>query len=130
MAILKPKSIKRIKPYLLELIWNDFTAVISLERLRRECPCADCTGEAIGNVVYSRPKEVKNEPGAFDLVDLKPMGNYAIAVAWANGHRTGIYTWEKIREIADRFNLSEDELKELAEKNKKNEKKIQLSVIK
>lgn len=130
MSKLNPKSIKRPLPYLLEADWNDFKGVISLENLRRECPCAECTGESIGNIVYSRPKEVKNEPGAFDLLNLKPIGNYAIAAAWANGHQTGIYTWEKFREIFEKYNLDEKSLIELAEKNKKNAKKIQLSVLK
>lgn len=130
MAKLSPKSIKRPKPYLLEVEWNDFKGIISLEQLRRECPCAECTGESIGNVVYSRPREVKNEPGVFDLVNLKPIGNYAIAAAWANGHQTGIYTWERFRETFEKYNLSNEELETLAEKNKKNEKKIQLSVLK
>lgn len=131
MASQAPVKISRPFPFLLQATWADgFSATISLESFRRACPCATCTGETIGDKVFSRPKPVKAEPGAFDLVDLKPIGNYAIAAKWANGHDTGIYTWEKFREIFEQNTLGEKEVQDLAEKNKDSGKKIMLNVIK
>lgn len=127
---LKPKSIKKVKTYLLEIEWSDFKGIVTLEQVRRECPCATCTGESVGSVVYSRPRKIRNEIGAFDLVELKVVGNYALAFSWANGHNTGIYPWEKIREIFERYSLSDEQLMELEEQNKKNEKKMVLDVMK
>jgi DUF971 family protein len=32
---------------------------------------------------------------------IAPVGNYAITFEWSDGHDTGIYPWELIRELAD-----------------------------
>lgn len=127
----KPLQIKRLEKHFLFTKWSDgFEAFIPLDDLRRNCPCAECTGEQIGDIVYSRPKPVKIEPGAFDLVDIKPIGNYAIAVKWANGHDTGIYNWEKLREIFNEFQVKTDEEKQKhLSRLSKESKKIQLNVL-
>jgi DUF971 family protein len=33
------------------------------------------------------------------LVDLKIVGNYALQLTWADGHNSGIYSWEYLREL-------------------------------
>lgn len=132
MAKLNPTKINRPEPYLLRAEWADgFSAIISLEKFRRECPCAYCKGEKVGNKVYSEPIEVKDEPGAFELVDLKPIGNYALAAKWKNGHDTGIYTWEYFRKIMEVNDISDDKeaLEKCKQKFDKNKKKIKLDVL-
>lgn len=128
---MKAKSISRPKPYLLSITWLDgLESTISLEQLRRSCPCAVCTGESVGDKIYSLPRPIQIEAGVFDIESMKAVGNYAIAVAWQNGHNTGIYTWEKLREICQKYTLNEQDLASLEEKHAKNKKKIQLQVIK
>ena len=81
----------------LEIDWEDgHHTVYDTVTLRWMCPCAYCRGEA-------------GEPGWLDtsptltpdqtrLVDVQLVGNYAIAPTWADGHHTGYYTFEQLRE--------------------------------
>jgi DUF971 family protein len=128
---LTPTKISRPRPFLLEITWSDgYNAMISLETLRRDCPCAVCAGEQIGNMVYSKPVEIKIEPGVFDLTELSPIGNYALNAKWANGHSTGIYTFELLRNLCEHSSVSEIDIERLEEKHNKEKKKIQLNVMK
>lgn len=132
MSRINPIKINRPKPYLLQAEWSDGKkAIISLEMLRRECPCAYCKGEKVGNKVYSNPIEVKNEPGAFEISGMKPIGNYALAVMWKSGHDTGIYTWDYFREIMVKNDITdnEEELNAQAKKYETSKKKIKLDVL-
>jgi len=46
--------------------------------------------------------------GRNELVELIPKGNYAIAAKWADGHNTGIYTWDDWRQIFEENELQDD----------------------
>jgi DUF971 family protein len=75
---------------------------IPLELLRRSCPCAGCKGEAdiLGNV-YKGPEQVLT-PKAFELVRIESVGGYAIQPVWADGHATGIYSFDYLKRVAGR----------------------------
>ena len=84
----------------LAIKWDDGSeSFISLEKLRRSCPCAGCKGEAdiMGNL-YKTPEQPLNEP-AFTLRALIRVGTYAIQPTWADGHATGIYSFEYLKHI-------------------------------
>ena len=34
-------------------------------------------------------------------VELSHSGNYAVKIVWSDRHASGIYTWERLREIGD-----------------------------
>jgi DUF971 family protein len=34
-----------------------------------------------------------------DLVDMKVVGNYALQLNWSDGHNSGIYSWQFLREL-------------------------------
>ena len=81
--------------------WDDGTEqFIPLEQLRRACPCAGCKGEMdiLGNV-YKNP-EKPFAPNAFELVKIGSVGGYAIQPTWADGHNTGLYSFEYLRRFA------------------------------
>ena len=65
--------------------------------LRLSCPCAFCSGEA------GRPGWLDTNPNLTDeqvrMVDARLVGAYAIAPTWADGHDTGYYTFESLREL-------------------------------
>ena len=85
----------------LAIKWDDGSeSFIRLESLRRCCPCAGCQGEAdiLGNV-YKNPDR-KLTPPAFQLVRLVKIGGYAIQPVWADGHATGIYSFDYLRRVA------------------------------
>jgi len=81
--------------------WSDGTETyIPAEVLRRACPCAACGGEpdVTGKVI--RPT-VQYQPSSFDLQSWEVIGGYGFQPTWADGHRTGIYTFPYIRKLGD-----------------------------
>jgi len=85
----------------LAIKWDDGNeSFIPLETLRRCCPCAGCKGETdvLGNV-YKNPGRPL-APMAFQLVRLVLVGSYAIQPIWADGHATGIYSFDYLKRVA------------------------------
>jgi len=85
----------------LAIKWDDgVETFIPLEILRRHCPCAGCKGETdiMGNVYKNPTSELS--PPAFQLKQILPVGTYAIQPVWADGHATGIYSFDYLRRVA------------------------------
>jgi len=81
--------------------WDDGSeSFIPLEKLRRACPCAGCQGEmdVMGNL-YKNPDRLLS-PSAFQLVRIEAVGTYAVQPVWADGHATGIYSFDYLRRVA------------------------------
>ena len=84
-----------------EVTWADGHASrYSFPYLRDNCPCAMCNDE--------REKNAKVAPSAAALPMFKPrvtaksakaVGNYAIQIDYSDGHTTGIYSFNHLREI-------------------------------
>lgn len=70
-----------------------------LPMLRRACPCAACQGEpdALGRVV--RPR-VEHGAGAFELRNFEVVGGYALRLHWADGHSSGIYSFDYLSRLS------------------------------
>lgn len=94
---------KSAQPAGLTLEWSDgFTGTLPFGLLRRECPCALCKGERL-------PMEAPNPmqlpsfkslpPYAEEAQDLFKVGNYALGLRWRDGHDTGIYTFDYLRQL-------------------------------
>ena len=84
----------------LAIRWNDgVESYVPLERFRRACPCAECGGEpdVLGNI--SRPN-VSYTPASFELVGWQLIGGYALQPRWADGHSTGLYSFQYLRRLA------------------------------
>jgi DUF971 family protein len=80
--------------------WDDAAVHrIPFNILRRACPCAACHGElgSAGRFMV-RPDL---EPGEDDLADISLVGAYGLNVVWNDGHNTGIYTYERLRELGE-----------------------------
>jgi DUF971 family protein len=85
----------------LAIAWTDgIESFLSLEALRRACPCASCCGEpdALGNLV--RP-EVSYQPSSFELRGWQLVGGYAFQPSWADGHATGLYSFKYLRKLTE-----------------------------
>lgn len=70
--------------------------------LREQCPCATCREHrARGQeVTQSRVKStlpIYKEPAR--ALQAESVGNYAVRFAFSDGHTTGIYSFEHLREI-------------------------------
>ncbi|HEY5234327.1 MAG TPA: DUF971 domain-containing protein [Verrucomicrobiae bacterium] len=97
---MRPKDIQHIGGEL-AVKWDDGgESFISLEKLRRACPCAGCKGETdiMGNV-YKNPEQTF-KTAAFQLVRFESVGGYAIRPVWADGHNTGIFSFDYLRRVA------------------------------
>ena len=99
-APMKPQDIQAVGTEL-AIKWSDGTeSFISLPSLRRRCPCAGCQGET--DILGHRHKgpDQPLTPAAFQLVRFSRVGGYAIQPVWADGHATGIYSFDYLRQIA------------------------------
>jgi DUF971 family protein len=98
---MKPAEIQQIGDQL-AIKWDDGTETfLSLETMRRRCPCASCHGETdiLGNV-YKGPERALGQ-NAFHLARLNYVGGYAINPVWGDGHSTGIYSFEYLKKIGE-----------------------------
>lgn len=95
-----PISIKLSVPGGVAIEWNDgHQAVYSYAHLRRCCPCATCERR--------EPNVVDDEPGTLPILGQRPIrvvsasqvGRYAIQFDFSDGHKTGIYAFNYLREI-------------------------------
>jgi DUF971 family protein len=72
------------------LVWDDgHVSTYGLDYLRSWCPCASCQGHTM------RPRYL--ELTGQELAHLEPVGNYALAPTWQDGHSTGIYSFRLLR---------------------------------
>ena len=95
---LAPANIEQIGNEL-AIQWNDGSETfLPVRFLRGACPCAACGGEpdVLGDVV--RP-EVSYTDQSFELSGWHLVGGYALQPTWADGHNTGLYTYDYLRRI-------------------------------
>jgi DUF971 family protein len=96
----QPVDIQRIGNEL-AIRWSDGReSFIPLEKLRRSCPCAGCQGEVdiMGNLHKGPATELA--PAAFDLKKYVVVGGYAIKPVWADGHSSGLYSFDYLKRVA------------------------------
>jgi len=96
---MKPVQIKQTSPTELLIKWDDgIESTFTTEHLRRNCPCAVCRHEAEMNKTEGRfPLLLANQ---IQMEKIELSGHNAMIIVWGDGHRTGIYTWEYLREIS------------------------------
>ncbi len=82
----------------LRIVWKDGVVSEYVPRdLRLVCPCAGCVDEMTGaRTLLSEQVHDSVYPTAIHYV-----GQYALQFVWSDGHSTGIYTFEYLREMWD-----------------------------
>ncbi|MCP5109838.1 MAG: DUF971 domain-containing protein [bacterium] len=101
-----PKHIAISKSKGIQIDWNDgVSSNYKLGYLRDRCPCATCTGAHGTTPQSSSYSKQPSSPfqmyqPALKIDRVAPVGNYALQISWNDGHSTGIYTWEYLREIS------------------------------
>lgn len=88
-----PVEINHVKAQgIVRVTWSDgHVGDYPEAHLRGYCPCALCQGHG-----SSGEKKFIDAPEVA-LAGIEPVGNYAISFSWADGHRTGIYTFDYLR---------------------------------
>ena len=99
----------------LVILWDDQLAVeLPWQPLREACPCATCLQQDSAAVTVDLPILDLAEARPLTLSGIEPMGNYAFALMFSDGHSTGIYTIEYLRQLSEavpeHLRLSADDL--------------------
>jgi len=82
----------------IDITWLDgHHSSFDFEYLRWQCPCAICRGEGGSPGVLATTESLTADQTA--LVDVGPVGNYAMSITWHDGHATGIYSWDYLRRL-------------------------------
>lgn len=104
-----PSECKRNGKDGLTIVWSDGQRdEFSSETLRKNCPCAECR-EKRGDGSHATPltpkksllnvvESTKEEELALERIWL--IGNYALGIAWGDGHDSGIYTFKLLAELS------------------------------
>lgn len=85
--------------------WDDGqTRAYTVRELRDRCPCAGCREKrtnppppATGLLTVLSPEEAR----PLEIQDVQPVGNYAYAIHFSDGHNTGIFTLEHLWELGE-----------------------------
>jgi DUF971 family protein len=95
MAELFPTEVRRLPgERRLRLTWSDgHVGEYDYRLLRGWCPCAFCQGHGAQSLAFHEP------PGPVDLVGIEVVGHYALCFKWSDGHGSGIYRFDLLREL-------------------------------
>lgn len=99
-----PTSLKLTDDRKLLIQWSDGrTRRYAARALREACPCATCREKrsAPPPDPMSLPVLSKAELMPLTIAGMKPVGNYAYTIAFSDGHDTGIFSFELLRELGE-----------------------------
>lgn len=88
----------------LEIAFSDGTAFkIPFELMRIYSPSAEVQGHGPGQEILQTGKREVN------IVELEPIGNYAVKPVFSDGHESGLFTWDYLYHLgADQDQLWRD----------------------
>lgn len=101
MAAPEPTELTLRDPGTLLITWSDGERrIYAVAELRRSCPCATCNSERNrAGVDHRQPLP----PGpAVTLQQMTPVGNYAYALHFSDGHATGIFPLDLLYRLGER----------------------------
>jgi DUF971 family protein len=94
----------------LRITWSDGQVrEYAVRELRDKCPCASCREKRSAPPAATLfPIVTEAETRPLRITAMKPVGNYAYSIEFSDGHNTGIYTLESLREMGEEVPLCED----------------------
>lgn len=96
-AVEPPEAIDVTDAGEIRILWPGGPEVtIPSVRLRDFCPCAGCVEEGTGRKILD-PATI---PADIRPVRIDAVGNYAVQIHWSDGHSTGIYSWQTLRDAS------------------------------
>ncbi|MCE9604075.1 MAG: DUF971 domain-containing protein [Planctomycetia bacterium] len=104
MSLPQPTGLSLLPDARLSIEWSDGTRrSYAVGELRDKCPCATCREKRNAPPAASNPMMLNvlsaAEAKPLELLGMNPVGNYAYAIHFSDGHDTGIYTFELLQEI-------------------------------
>ncbi|MFM8413997.1 MAG: DUF971 domain-containing protein [Planctomycetota bacterium] len=90
------------RPPAIEIAWSDgLTARYTPRLLRDACPCATCREQRAAPAAKPLlPVLAPQETVPLAVTGMKPVGQYAYSIEFSDGHSSGIYTLDYLRELA------------------------------
>ena len=73
---------------------DDETVELSAELLRVLSPSAEVQGHGPGQEVLQVGKQ------GVGIIDIQPVGHYAVQLSFDDGHSSGLYTWAYLAQLA------------------------------
>jgi DUF971 family protein len=98
----QPTELKLIDPSRLRIAWSDGQVrEYSVRELRDQCPCATCREKRTAPPPPATQLPVLSpaETQPLRIASMQPTGRYAYSIKFSDGHDTGIYTLELLREL-------------------------------
>jgi ATP-binding protein involved in chromosome partitioning len=96
MTQASPTAIRQKGPRELAITWADgHESVYDVRALRLACQCAVCVDEWSGE----ERLDADRVPADVRPLRIRPVGRYAIQIDWSDGHDTGIYPFDRLREL-------------------------------
>jgi DUF971 family protein len=101
-SVLTPKAISTVEnPEGIKIQWEDGSEqVLSFKTLRLECPCALCKGERTPFDPQVLPMAPRLTEQSIQAQEMFKVGTYAIGFRWGDGHDSGIYTFEYLKDLS------------------------------
>jgi DUF971 family protein len=99
---LRPTKLELASSNRLMIDWSDGERrEYTFRELRDRCPCATCREKRQKPAPPPNPLQVLSPAEARPLAikEMGPVGNYAYSIAFSDGHDTGIYTLDFLREL-------------------------------
>lgn len=100
--MVQPTGLQLINRTTLRIDWSDGkTLLYDLAELRRHCPCATCADERQRAETHPEPEpdDPERPQREMTLLDMRPVGQYAYTIHFSDGHSTGIFTLDFLREF-------------------------------
>lgn len=95
--MIEPVRFEQPTPRDVEITWRDKTkSQLRAQYLRRECPCASCVDENTGRRILD-PATIGEDMA---IVDADIVGRYAFKFTFSDGHSTGLFTFERLYDMA------------------------------
>ena len=100
-----PTQLEIVDQTQLQIGWSDGQIRrYAIQELRHNCPCATCREkrkvaqeEPAGSPQLNILSPAETQP--LRIVSMKPVGNYAYSIVFADGHDSGIFTFELLLEL-------------------------------
>lgn len=97
-----PRSLARPAEGVVRITWSDGqTRDYRARELRDACPCASCREKRGAAPASPSSLTVLSlaETQPLGVETMRPVGNYAYAIYFSDGHKNGIFTFAHLREL-------------------------------
>lgn len=103
MTIPQPTELKLLDPKTLQIAWSDGLVLrTTVRKLRGNCPCATCIEKRSKPAPAELMPILKpEETQPLAITRMEPQGRYAYAIDFSDGHNTGLYTLDLLRELGE-----------------------------